>query len=69
LECGKREAEDIGGIVRIVGERNSVKGKELMLMWLKIEGFAAIVESSIPNKLLMVCCKAALLCSKQSAKG
>jgi hypothetical protein len=61
LECGKREAEDIGGIVRIAGERNSVKGKELKLLWLKIEGFAAEVESSTPNKLLMVWCKP-LLC-------
>jgi len=44
LECGKREAEDIGGIVRIAGEMNSVKGMELRLLWLKIEGFGERIE-------------------------
>jgi hypothetical protein len=50
LECEKREAEDIGGIVRIAGERNSVKGKELRLLWLKIEGFGERIEEAVEGE-------------------
>lgn len=50
MECGKREAEDIGGIVRIARERISVKGKDLRLLWLKIEGFRERIEEAVEGE-------------------
>jgi len=50
LECGKREAKDIGGIVRIAGEMNSVKGKELRWLWLKIEGFGERIKEVVEGE-------------------
>lgn len=68
MERRKRDAEDAGGILGVVDERNSLKGKELMLLWLKKkEGLAVDVESSIPKKLLVNWRTAALPAAEESA--